>query len=148
MTKEIESANQPLIVERSYDAPPETIWQAITDPERMKQWYFDLPGFRAEVGYKFQFTGGPAPERQYLHLCEITEAIPNEQLTYSWRYDGYEGNSFVTFALFPKEGKTLLRLTHIGLNTFPASNPDLAASNFEAGWTDILGTYLTDFLEK
>lgn len=40
----------PLVVERSYDAPPEQIWQAITDPEQMKKWYFDLPGFRAEVG--------------------------------------------------------------------------------------------------
>ncbi len=136
-----------LVVERTYDAPPEAIWQAITDPEQMKQWYFDLPDFRAEVGYKFQFEGGP-PEKIYLHLCEVTEAEPNSRLTYSWRYDGYEGNSFVTFALFPKEGKTLLRLTHEGLHTFPASNPDLAARNFEAGWTDILGTYLTDFLEK
>lgn len=142
------NAEKPLVVERTYDAPPEAIWQAITDPEQMKQWYFDLPGFRAEVGYKFQFEGGPAPEKQYLHLCEVTEVEPNSRLTYSWRYDGYEGNSFVTFDLFPKEGKTLLRLTHEGLHTFPASNPDLAVSNFEAGWTDILGTYLTDFLEK
>lgn len=138
---------QPLVVERTYDALPEQIWQAITNPEQMKQWYFDLPGFRAEAGYRFQFEGGP-PDKVYLHLCEVTEVVPNRRLTYSWRYDGYEGNSFVTFALFPRGGKTLLRLTHKGLHTFPASNPDLAAGNFKAGWTDILGRSLTDFLKS
>lgn len=25
----------PLVVERTYDAPPEMIWQALTDPEQM-----------------------------------------------------------------------------------------------------------------
>lgn len=137
----------PLVVERSYDAPPEHIWQALTDPEQMKQWYFDLPGFRAEVGYRFQFEGGP-PEKIYLHLCEVTEVVPNQRLSYSWRYDGYEGNSFVTFEIFPEGGKTQLRLTHRGLHSFPASNPDLAASNFKQGWTEILGTSLAGFLEN
>lgn len=141
------NSDKTLVIERTYDAPPETIWQAITDPGQMKQWYFDLPGFRAEVGYKFQFEGGP-PEKSYLHLCEVTEAEPNRRLTYSWRYDGYAGNSFVTFALFPTAGKTLLRLTHEGLHTFPESNPDLAPGNFEAGWTDFLGDLLKEFIEK
>jgi len=114
----------------------------------MKKWYFDLPGFRAEVGYRFQFEGGP-PERSYLHLCEVIEVLPNERLGYSWRYDGYAGNSVVTFDLFPaKGGKTLLRLTHRGLETFPASNPDLAPENFNLGWTEILGASLTGYLEQ
>jgi uncharacterized protein YndB with AHSA1/START domain len=136
--------NKPLIVERTFDAPAEKVWQAITDPAQMKQWYFDLPGFRAEVGYKFQFEGG-TPERSYLHLCEVTEVVPGKRLTYSWRYDGFAGDSFVTFALFPKGEKTLLRLAHRGLHTFPA-NPDFAAGNFKMGWTDILSKSLKNFL--
>ena len=44
----------------------------------MKKWYFDLAEFKAEVGFKFQFSGGP-PEKQYLHLCEVTEIIPEKK---------------------------------------------------------------------
>ena len=130
---------------RTFDAPAEKIWQAITDKNQMKVWYFDLPEFRAEVGFEFQFIGGPE-DRQYLHICKITEVVPGKKLTYSWRYDGYEGESFVTFSLTAKGDKTLLRLTHRGLETFPASNLDFAKGNFSVGWKDIIGTALKQFL--
>lgn len=142
-----QSTPKPLTLERTYDASAEKVWEAITNPEQMKVWYFNLPGFRAELGYQFQFKGGPSPEKQYLHLCEVTEVVPGKKLSYSWRYDGYEGISYVTFALFPKGSKTLLRLTHRGLHTFPASNPDLGASNFVAGWTGFLDKRLKAFLD-
>src|SRR6185295_6121124 len=109
--------------------------------------YFDLPKFKPEVGLEFQFSAGK-DEKQYLHLCKITEVITGKKLTHSWRYDGYEGNSFVTFELFPEGNKTRLRLTHEGLETFPKSNPDLAKENFAEGWTSIIGTSLKEFLEK
>ena len=61
-------------------------------------------------------------EKQWLHLCKVIEVIPMKKLTYSWSYDGYEGNSFVTFELFSEENKTRLKLTHEGLETFPISS--------------------------
>ncbi|MFK8843598.1 SRPBCC domain-containing protein, partial [Escherichia coli] len=80
------------------------------------------------------------------HLCEVTEVEPGRKLTYSWRYDGYEGISYVTFELFPQGEKTRLVLTHSGLETFPESNPDLARANFEAGWADFIGNYLPGYV--
>lgn len=139
---------QPLVVERTLNAPAEKVWQAITDPDQMKQWYFDLPGFQPVVGYEFEFTGGPTPERQYRHVCKITEVVAGERLTYSWRYAGYPGESFVTFALETRGEQTLLRLTHRGLETFPADNPDFAAKNFAEGWSEIIGMSLPQFLEQ
>ena len=140
--------NEPFVIERTYNAPAEKVWKAITDKNEMKQWYFDLAEFKAEVGFEFQFTGGPAPERQYVHLCKITEVIPGKKLTHSWRYDGYSGNSFVTFELFSEGNKTRLKLTHTGLETFPKENPDLAKHNFAEGWTDIIGRSLKEYVEK
>ena len=137
-----------ITIERLFDTPVEQLWKVLTDPEMMKQWYFDIPGFEARVGYKFQFTGGPSPDRQYKHLCEITEVIENSKLSYSWQYDGYEGISFVTFELVPDNEKTLLRLTHAGIETFPANNPDLAIHNFKEGWNHIVHISLKEYLEK
>ena len=139
--------NEPFVIERTYNAPVEKVWEAITDKDKMKQWYFDLKEFKPEVGFEFQFYGG-TPEKQWLHLCKVTEVIPNRKITYSWRYDGYEGNSFVTFELFPQENKTRLKLTHEGLDTFPSNLPEFGKENFAQGWTALIGTSLKDFLEK
>ena len=136
---------EPFVIERSYNAPIEKVWHAITNREAMKEWYFDLKEFRPEPGFEFQFEGGP-DDRTYLHLCKVTEVVPGKKITYSWRYDGYEGNSFVTWELFPEGDKTRLKLTHAGLETFPAI-ADFAKQNFVDGWTDILGESLRKFLE-
>src|SRR5690349_12228415 len=138
--------NEPLIVERTYNAPADRVWKAITDLDQMRQWYFQLAAFRAEPGFEFQFEGGPKG-KTYLHKCKVTEVVPGKKLQYSWRYDGYEGNSFVTFELFAEENKTRLKLTHAALETFPVNVPELKKENFAEGWTSIIGTSLKEYLE-
>lgn len=138
--------DNPFVIERTFDVSPSTIWKAITDKDEMKKWYFDLADFKPEVRFEFQFSAGP-DGRQYLHVCKITEVVTGKKLTYSWRYDGYDGISYVTFDLLPEGDKTRLVLTHDGLDSFPADNADFAKGNFEAGWTDIIGRSLKNFLE-
>ena len=139
--------DQPIVFERTYDAPVQKVWKAITDRDQMKQWYFDIAEFKPEVGFEFQFTGRNE-EKEYVHLCRITEVVKEQKLQYSWRYKGYEGISFVTFELFPEGEKTRLKLTHEGLESFPKSNPDFAKENFIEGWGYFTNTALKDFVEK
>jgi uncharacterized protein YndB with AHSA1/START domain len=138
----------PIVIEEKYNVPSAKIWKAITDREEMKEWYFDLKEFIAETGFEFEFAGGDEEGKQYLHKCRVMEVIGGRKLSYSWRYEGYEGNSLVTFELFPDGENTLLKLTHTGLETFPVNNPDFAKGNFEKGWSAILGTSLKEYLEK
>ena len=138
---------EPIVIERTINAPSAKVWEAITDKDLMKQWYFDLPEFKAAVGFEFQFYGG-TEEKQYLHKCSITEVVPEKKLTYSWRYEGYEGVSFVTFELFAEGNTTRLKLTHEGLESFPSTNPDLAKENFAEGWKQIIGESLKTFVER
>ncbi len=137
---------EPFVIERTYNAPTDKVWQAITDKDKMKDWYFKLEEFKPEVGFEFQFTGG-SKEQQYLHLCKITEVVPGKKLTHSWQYEGYPGQSFVTFELFDEAGKTRLKLTHAGLETFPPQK-DFAIESFTKGWTHIIGKSLPEYLEK
>lgn len=139
--------NEPFVIERTLNAPIDQVWKAITDKDQMKQWYFDLAEFKPEVGFKFSFSGG-SDEQQYLHLCEVTEVVAGKRLQYSWRYDQYPGNSFVTFELFDEGGKTRLKLTHEGLETFPTDNKDFARESFSAGWTYIIGKSIVEYFEK
>lgn len=143
------SANQSFVIERIYNAPVSKVWKAITDKEEMKQWYFELPAFKPEVGFEFQFYGEGKTGEKFLHLCKIMEVVKNKKLKHSWRYDGYEGNSFVTFELFEEGDKTRLKLTHEGFETFPTTvNNDFAKENFAEGWTYIIGISLPGFVEK
>ena len=137
----------PFTIERVFNAPVEVLWKAITDKNEMKQWYFDLKEFKAEPGFKFSFTGGK-DGRQYLHLCEVKDVIPNKKISYTWKYENYPGESKVTFELFPEKDQTRLKLTHEGLETFTADNPDFAKDNFAEGWTGIIGTSLKNYVAK
>lgn len=138
----------PFVIERTYNAPVEKVWAAITDRDQMKQWYFDIADFRAELGAEFFFYGLGPEGQQFKHLCQVTELEPGSKLTYSWRYEGFEGNSFVTFELFPEGDKTRVKLTHAGLETFPQENASFRKENFMAGWTQLIGTSLKEFVEK
>jgi uncharacterized protein YndB with AHSA1/START domain len=147
--RSISEMPNPIVVERTYDASIEKVWRAITDREQMKQWYFDIASFKPEPGLEFQFYGGDPNGVQYLHLCKIVDVVPNKKLAHTWRYDGFEGNSLVTFELFAEGNKTRLRLTHAGLETFPvATTPAFAKQNFEMGWTEIMDKSLKNYVEK
>lgn len=136
--------NDPIIIEQVYPAPIGKVWNAITDRSEMKQWYFDLAEFKPETGFEFSFLGGD--DKQYVHLCQVTEVIQGKKLSYTWKYEGFEGCSEVVFELFDEGKATRLKLTHEGLETFP-DNPDFARKNFVGGWTHITGVSLKDYLQ-
>jgi uncharacterized protein YndB with AHSA1/START domain len=138
-------AGAPLILERTYHAPVALVWRAITSKEDFAHWYFKVDDFEPVVGFEFQFSGG-CDNGKYLHLCKITEVVPGNKLAYTWRYDGYEGNSLVTFELFAEGDRTRLKLTHTGLDTLPKT-PAFARNRFNEGWTSLLGTRLKEFVE-
>ena len=138
---------EPFVIERTYNAPIQKLWKAITDKNQMKEWYFDLEEFKAEPGFEFSFYGEGKQGEKYLHLCKITEVIPGKKIQYTWRYDKFDGDSLVTFELFEEGTQTRLKLTHEGLETFTSDNPDFAKQNFIEGWTHITSISLREFVE-
>jgi uncharacterized protein YndB with AHSA1/START domain len=142
-------SSTPITIERIYDAPVEKVWKALTDKEEMKKWYFDIAEFEPRVGFEFRFTGKGKTGEEFVHHCKITDVVANKKLRHSWAYEGYEGVSFVTWELFDQGGKTKIKLTHEGLESFPATaTGDFAKANFEEGWTYITGVSLKEYLEK
>ena len=140
--------NQPFTIERTLSAPVATVWKAITDKDAMKHWYFDLSEFKPEVGFEFSFPGQGHKGEQYLHHCKVTEVIKEKKLAYNWRYENYPGISNVCFELFAEGNSTRIKLTHEGLETFPQNNPDFAKESFAAGWTELIGKLLKNFVEE
>ena len=135
----------PLVVERLLNAPVSLVWHALTSPEAIARWYFDMEGFRAEVGCEFRFL----VEHQgnvFDHRCRVTDVVTERKIAYTWRYQDHEGDSHVTFELYPEGEKTRLKLTHVGLESFPKTLP-FAPENFARGWNSLLGSELPDYVE-
>jgi uncharacterized protein YndB with AHSA1/START domain len=137
---------EPVVIDRTLNAPVERVWNALTDVDQMRQWYFNLKEFKAKVGFEFEVVVEHEDNR-YHHLCRVAEVIPKRRIAYTWRYKGVPGDSLVTFELSAQADTTRLKLTHSGIETFPKT-PAYARKNFEAGWTQIVHSELRQFVEQ
>jgi uncharacterized protein YndB with AHSA1/START domain len=139
---------EPIIVEETYRAPIERVWDAITSKDQMRKWFFEsINDFVPQVGFytKFDVSSG---EKNYLHVWRVMEVVPNQRLTLEWKYGGYPGDSFVTFELSRSGEGTHLKLTHLGLDTFPRDDPAFTRDSCIQGWNYFLCQRLKEFLDE
>src|SRR5438045_8210959 len=101
MTKTNDLADD-IIVERTFDAPVERVWTALTDVNEMAQWYFDINEFQPEVGCEFEFVD-EHEGNSYHHLCKVTEVIPQKKIAFTCRYKGERRDSLFTLELFQED---------------------------------------------
>ena len=65
---------QAVVIERTYNAPVEKVWKALTDVDQMRQWYFDLKQFKPEVGFEFSFVV-EHKGNTYDHRCRDNHSV-------------------------------------------------------------------------
>ncbi|WP_165044242.1 SRPBCC domain-containing protein [Dysgonomonas sp. ZJ709] len=142
--------NIPIVVEQLYPVPVSKAWEAITDKNQMKEWYFTIDDFELKQGAEFNFdVNVPDGDFIYHHRCVIKEIIPEKKFSHTWTHPSHsKGESLVTWSLHPVEGGTKVRLTHEGVENFADGGENFARENYVAGWTEILGTYLKEFLAE
>ena len=137
-----------LTQEELYNAPLEKVWNALTDREQMKQWYFDIPDFELKEGAVFNFYE-PGGKNEFHHQCLIQEINPYKKFVHTWAYpEKSKGETTLTWELFPEGDTTTVKLSHSGIESFADGGSDLSKENFEAGWKEILGVSLKKFLEQ
>ena len=130
----------------------ENVWNALTQPEEMRNWYFDISNFEATEGEIFDFVVSftdEEGEHSFRHLFEILEAVPYEKLKHTWEHPGHStGTSTLTWELAPEEDSTILTLTHEGVESFiDEGSKYFTKESYTAGWNDILQG-LKEYLEK
>jgi uncharacterized protein YndB with AHSA1/START domain len=150
-----------VVIERSFDAPLELIWQMWTEPEHFKEWY-GPGGATIPVAKMDVRVGGarlvcmeietPAGPRQMWFTGEYREVIENKRLVYTESMcdengnamspsevgmpDGHPTTTEVIVELEDLAGRTEMVMTHTGV---PADSPGAV------GWTmafDKLATYV------
>jgi len=128
-------------------APAEKIWEALTDPELIKQYLFgvDLVSdwqVGSSVTYRRVWEGKPFEDKG-----KIVEMEPNKTMkasywtAFSGREDKPENYDMVTYELAEEEGVTTLAVTQE--NNFSQEEVDRAAKN----WAGVLEN-IKKMLEK
>jgi len=136
----------PAIITFSYKCTKEEIWNAITNLDEMKHWYFDnIDSFLPEVGSKSKFI----IEHEgliFTHLWEVLTVTPFQEISYTWEYQEYEGQGHVTFEISEKDDQIELTLINSGLETFPQHIPAFSRESCITGWNYLLDMRLREYL--
>ena len=144
----MEAIKEPIVVEQVFNQSVDTVWDAITQVDKMTQWFFEnIESFEPEIGFETQFNI-VSGSRNFLHLWKITEVVPLKKIAYSWEYDGYDGDSVVSFELFEEGETTKLRVSHLVLDVFPQDVPEFSRESCLVGWNYFIGERLKEFLGK
>jgi len=131
------SGNGDVFIELEFKASPESIWQAWTDPIKVKQWFGSDPQGKVlnanlDVRPGGQFEVSFADSNQTEHTCSgiYKKVEKNQLLSFSWTWKNEPGvTSFVEFLLLPGGDVTTMKFTHSGVG-------HLSAHNYEQGWKD------------
>ena len=127
-----------VVIERTFEAPIDLIWQMWTQPEHFKQWY-GPKGFTVPVAEMDMRVGGkrlicmasPDGSMKMWTVGEYTEIVPTERLVYTespadengnvvspasmGMPDGFPATTEVTVLLEDLGGRTKMVMTHAGV---------------------------------
>ena len=137
-----------IVEEITIHAPATRIFDALTTPEALKQWWgkqgqFGVTECELDLrpGGQWVMRGNSYGGRRFHVTGEYVAIDPPRRLEYTWTPDWSEGaaGSVVRWDLEEKDGATTVRVTHSGLTETARQN--------HRGWTQIV-TWLRDYAER
>jgi uncharacterized protein YndB with AHSA1/START domain len=102
------------------DASPATVFEVISSPEHLQEWWPDEAHFEPTPGATGELVfGDRASGTAHVPQITVVEVVPSSRFSFRWIHSkgevAREGNSlFVTFDLTPNDGGTLLRMSESG----------------------------------
>jgi len=105
------------VVERTYTASPEKVYQAWADPAAKAKWFSKPDIFEFRVGGREYSFGGPPEGPIFTFEASYQEIIPDKRIVYTYTLDSDETRisvSLTTIELIPIGGGTKLVFTEQG----------------------------------
>jgi uncharacterized protein YndB with AHSA1/START domain len=101
------------------EASPETVFEVVSSPDHLKEWWPDDARYEATPGSTGEIVFGDRDGDGTVVQFTVVDAQPPRTFSFRWTHPvgetAKEGNSLlVTFDLTPSGGGTLLRMTETG----------------------------------
>ncbi|GAB4333057.1 MAG: hypothetical protein Kow00127_24650 [Bacteroidales bacterium] len=109
-------------------APPEEVYQALTNPLALELWTGSPAQFEAVPGTEFSLWDGDI-------VGKNLEFIPDTLIRQQWYFGDKEPPSVVTFQLHPHKKGTSVELSHTNI---PEDDFDLITEGWTETWFDSL----------
>ena len=134
------AARPSLTLTRRFNAAPEKVYAAWSDPQRLVQWFgpagVEEGSVKADIdlrvggGYRISFNANG----NYNEVGGVyREVVPNQRLVFSWAWHSTpERESLVTISIKPEGSGSLLVFNHAQFVD------EKARDNHQRGWTELL----------
>ena len=101
------------------EAPPEVVFDVVSSPEHLKEWWPDDAHYEVRAGATGEIVFGDSDAGGMVVPFSVVEVDPPRTFTFRWTHPAgeraVEGNSLlVTFELTPAGRGTLLKMTESG----------------------------------
>ncbi|MGY2874818.1 uncharacterized protein YndB with AHSA1/START domain [Marmoricola sp. URHA0025 HA25] len=102
------------------DASPEVVFDVVSSPEHLKEWWPDDAAVEATAGATGRLVfQRPAPEEAMVVPITVVDAVPPRLFSFRWVYEdgqvpGPSNSLLVTFELEPSGEGTRVRMTESG----------------------------------
>ena len=113
-------SDREIVMTRTFDAPRELVFEAMTRPEHMKEWWgphgFTLPVCEIDLrpGGAYRFVSADAEGTEYAFRGEYREIVPPEKIVWTFEFEGMPGNvSVETMTLTEENGQTTVTSTSV-----------------------------------
>jgi uncharacterized protein YndB with AHSA1/START domain len=135
-------ATETLLIERTFKAPPQAVFDAWTNEEVLRRWFHANPAWDTPEALVDVRVGGairlvmrdPSDGETHGATGRYTEVDPPTRLAFTWTWDrDKEGDGLESLIEIDfegqRDGSTAVRFTHSGLRDQPS------ARDHEDGWT-------------
>ncbi len=124
------------------EAPVEVVWQLVTEPDQIRQWFADEAEIELRVGRK----GALAFKGHGSYELQVEAVDPPRRFAFRWvRRPGLvlrnDNSLLVELFLEPENGSTRLRVVESGFDAIDWSDEERAkyAEDHANGWQECLG---------
>ncbi len=124
------------------EAPVEVVWNLLTEPEQIRQWFADEAEIELRVGSK----GRLAFKGHDSYQLQVEAVEPPRRFAFRWvRQPSLvvrdDNSLLVEFILQPEKGSTRLKVVESGFDAIDWSDEERAryAEDHSNGWQRILG---------
>jgi uncharacterized protein YndB with AHSA1/START domain len=121
---------------RLLSAPPERVYQALTDARMLERWFPSRVEADVRIGGKIRFWFEALERRddkEHIREGVFRELVPGRKVTYTFSLP--EGETLVTWTLAPMGTGTELKLVHSGFR----EGPDSEMGEHSGGWAFYVG---------